>query len=129
MDVPAGVIQEEGHTGFLIHHSFCGLAPKFYLLGIFFFFFSVEKFQLPGFELTGMVEARSVNVKTTTTTTRLSTEPPGRPVYLEYYYTTVCSNTTVITVTCAVSQQLQHIVDKDNGSDALVTSITVRTHK
>ena len=29
LDVPAGVTQEEGHTGFLIHFSFCGACLLF----------------------------------------------------------------------------------------------------
>ena len=82
LDVPAGVTQEEGNTGFLIHlpsavhafiyflarfgHSFPSSTVKsnfvyyryrlivFHLLGFFFFFFflSGENSQLPGFELT-----------------------------------------------------------------------------
>ena len=78
LDVPAGVTQEEGHTGFLIHlrsavHAFIFLARRIqpflslvdleveflctndsivlYLLGIFYFIFIEEKSLLPGFEL------------------------------------------------------------------------------
>ena len=82
LDVPAGVTQEEGHTGFLIHFPLLRCMPLFFsregfsrsfpsstvksilctndlivlrLLGIFilflFIYFSEEKSQLPGFEL------------------------------------------------------------------------------
>ena len=37
VDVPAGVIQEEGHTGFLIHHSFCGACLNFTCWAFLFF--------------------------------------------------------------------------------------------
>ena len=97
-DVPAGVTQEEDHTGFLIHLpsavltsiflarriqpflslvdrevEFCVLTVLivFHLIGIFFFFFGEEKSRLLGFELTPRRVRKTVS--------RLPTEPPGRP--------------------------------------------------
>ena len=99
LDVPAGVTQEEGHTGFLIHlpsavHAFIflarGIQPflslvdrevEFCVLTIksfstcwaflfLFLFFSEEKSQLARFK---------VNVPTYQKATRLPTELPGRP--------------------------------------------------
>ena len=60
LDVPAGVTQEEGHTGFLFHLPSAVLALIFLVKRIQsflslvdrFIFFSEEKSQLPGFELT-----------------------------------------------------------------------------
>ena len=70
LDVPAGVAQEEGHTGFLINFPSAVLAliflarriqPFLYLVDpvksnfvvhFYLLFFSEEKSQLPGFELT-----------------------------------------------------------------------------
>ena len=93
VDVPAGVTQEEGHTGFLIHLPSAVLAFIFFARRIqpflslvdcevefcvltnqpfstcwaFFLFFCEEKSQLPRFEL------RSQRQKVS----RLPTEPPG----------------------------------------------------
>ena len=98
LDVPAGVTQEEGHTGFLIHllsavraliflarriqpflslvdceAEFCVLTILIVLhpLGFFFFFFLVRKIPFAGVELTSQ-RVRGL---------RGTSELPGRPGY------------------------------------------------
>ena len=106
LDVPAGVTQEEGHTGFLIHLlsavraliflarriqpflslfdrevEFCVLTIKSFstrwaFLFLFFTFFLVRKILFAGIEVTSQ-RVRGL---------RGASELPGRPAFVHYWY-------------------------------------------